>query len=53
MNIQIRQQKRQSLALRLTPDGATVLIPFAVGRIASQVKSFIAEALAKLPDEPD
>ena len=27
MNIQVRQQKRKSLAFRLTPDGATVFVP--------------------------
>lgn len=53
MNIQVQQQKRKSLAFRLMPDGATVLIPFGVKTESHQVKSFIAEALAKLPNEPD
>lgn len=53
MNIQVRQQKRKSLAFRLTPDGATVLVPYTVAPDSERVQAFIAEAIAKLPPEPD
>lgn len=53
MNIQVRQQKRKSFAFRLTPDGATVLVPYTVAPDSHQIEAFVAEALAKLPPESD
>ena len=53
MKIQIRHQQRKSLAFKLTPDGAMVLVPKSVDAEGAQVKAFVAEALAKLPPEPD
>jgi predicted metal-dependent hydrolase len=53
MNIQIRQQRRKSLAFRVTANGAIVLVPYNVPPDSQQVKAFVAEALAKMPLEPD
>ena len=49
MNIEIRRRKRKSLAFRLTPDGAVVLVPETLDAASPRVQAFIAEALAKLP----
>lgn len=52
MNIQVQQQQRKSLAFKLTPNGAIVLVPFSVDANSQEVKTFIDKALAKLPNEP-
>ena len=48
MKITVRHQKRKSLALQLTPDGAVVLAPHGVQPESAIVQQFIADALAKL-----
>jgi hypothetical protein len=52
MNIQIRHQKRKSLAFKLTPAGAVVFVPDGVDPDSQPVQDFIAAALARLPHEP-
>jgi len=49
MEIAIRSQKRKTLAFRLTPEGATVLIPRGLEPDSATVQQFIADALARLP----
>ncbi len=49
MKITIRHQKRKSLALQITPDGAVVLAPHGVQLESAIVQQFIADALAKVP----
>ena len=53
MKIAVRKQKRKSLAFRLTPDGAEVLMPHNVEADSPQVQHFIMEALARLPDNDE
>ncbi len=47
-DIQIKQQPRQSLALKLTPRGLLVLIPRHLKPDSEQVQRFIAQGLARL-----
>ncbi len=50
MDVQIRKQRRKSLALKLTPSGAMVLIPLHLDEDNPEVQEFIADALAALPE---
>jgi predicted metal-dependent hydrolase len=50
MDVQIRKQRRKSLALKLTPSGAVVLIPLHMDEDSPEVRRFIADALATLPE---
>lgn len=53
MNIQIKQQPRQSLAMRVAPGGVQVLIPEGLSADSAEVQAFIQEGLSKLaPPEP-
>ena len=49
MNIRYRHQKRKSLALQVTPDGVTVLLPKELDADGAEVQAFVARALASLP----
>ena len=55
--VQIRQCKRKSLAMRVTPGGVVVSIPHSLAVDSPQVVAFVEEGLAKLralapvPDE--
>lgn len=49
MHIEIRKQQRKSLAFKLTPRGAVVLIPEQLEDDSPAVQRFIANALADLP----
>lgn len=44
----IKHQNRQSLALKLTPQGVQVLIPHTVEKESPQVRDFIARGLSKI-----
>jgi predicted metal-dependent hydrolase len=50
MDVQIRRQRRKSLAFKLTPSGAVVLIPLYLDEDSPEVQQFIADALAALPE---
>jgi len=50
MDITVRQQQRKNMVFRLTPKGATVLIPAHMDPDGDAVQRFIAEALARLPE---
>jgi predicted metal-dependent hydrolase len=47
-NVQIRQQPRKSLAMKVTPGGVQVLIPQGLQTDSLEVQAFIEEGLAKL-----
>jgi predicted metal-dependent hydrolase len=47
-NVQIRQQPRKSLAMKVTPGGVQVLIPQDLQTDSLEVQAFIEEGLAKL-----
>lgn len=49
MNIEFRKQKRKSLAFKLIPSGAIVLVPEHISPQSAQVQNFVAQALAHLP----
>lgn len=49
MDIKVRQQKRKNMVFRLTPDGATVLIPDHLDPDSDAVQGFLADALSRLP----
>ena len=51
MEITIRHQHRKTLAFRLTPNGATVLIPRGLEADSTTVQQFIADALTNLPTQ--
>jgi predicted metal-dependent hydrolase len=44
----VRQQKRRSLAMKLTPGGVQVLIPHDLDPASPELQQFIAEGLSKL-----
>ena len=46
--IKIKQQARQSLAMKVTPNGVEVLIPHQLDPDSDRVRSFIDEGLQKL-----
>jgi predicted metal-dependent hydrolase len=47
-NVQIRQQPRKSLAMKVTPGGVQVLIPHGLAVDSLEVQTFVEEGLAKL-----
>jgi len=47
--VYIQQQPRQSLALRVTPEGLVALIPQGLDPDASSVRRFIERGLARIP----
>jgi predicted metal-dependent hydrolase len=47
-NVQIRQQPRKGLAMKVTPGGVQVLIPHGLQTDSLEVQAFIEEGLAKL-----
>lgn len=49
VDVEIRRQRRKSLAFKLTPRGAVVLIPLHLAEDSPDVQRFIAEGLATLP----
>jgi len=49
MHIEIRKQQRKSLAFKLTPRGAVVLIPEQLEDDSPVVQKFIDDALVELP----
>jgi hypothetical protein len=52
-NVQIRQQERKSLAMKITPGGVVVLIPQYVAADSAVVQEFIEEGLRDLkPPRP-
>ena len=52
-NVQIRQQERKSLAMKITPRGVLVLIPQYVAADSAEVREFIEEGLRDLkPPKP-
>lgn len=50
IQVTIRKQPRKSMALKLTPSGAVVLIPVGFEEDSPAVQQFIADALASLPE---
>ena len=50
MDVQIRKQRRKSLAFKFTPSGAAVLIPLHLDEDSPEVQQFIADAVAALPE---
>jgi hypothetical protein len=51
MNVEVlvRQQDRQSLAMKITPDGVLALLPREVDPQGDQAQAFIETGLARLP----
>ncbi|MBC7249686.1 MAG: M48 family metallopeptidase [Anaerolineae bacterium] len=49
IEVLIRQEERQSLALRITPGGVVVLVPRGLDAADPRVRRFIAEGLKRLP----
>jgi hypothetical protein len=50
--VDIRQQARQSLALRVTPGGLVALIPESLDPESAPVREFVARGVATLPAAP-
>lgn len=50
MKVNIRKQKRNTLAFKLTPHGAEVLIPSSLETDSPKVEQFIADAIERLPE---
>ena len=48
--VQFRHQQRQSLAMKVTPDGVEVLLPHGLDADSPQVQTFVQAGLQKLPD---
>jgi hypothetical protein len=48
--VQFRHQQRQSLAMKVTPDGVVVLLPPALDADSPQVRTFVQTGLQKLPE---
>jgi hypothetical protein len=48
--VQFRHQQRQSLALKVTPDGVVVLLPCGLNADSPQVRTFVQAGLQKLPE---
>lgn len=46
--VQFRHQRRQSLALKVTPDGVVVLLPHGLNADSPQVRAFVQAGLWKL-----
>jgi len=47
--VEIRQENRRTLALKVTPEGLVALIPLDLDPDDSKVRSFIEQGLARLP----
>jgi len=47
--VQFRHQQRQSLAMKITPDGVVVLLPHGLVADSPQVRTFVQAGLQKLP----
>lgn len=52
MNVSVIKQRRQTLALQLTPKGLRILIPNTLNEDDRQVKEFIDRSLKYLPEPP-
>ncbi|MBN2392550.1 MAG: M48 family metallopeptidase [Anaerolineae bacterium] len=50
LHVQVRQQARKSLALRITPDGLIALVPQHLDPDGQVVQDFIQRGLARLPE---
>jgi predicted metal-dependent hydrolase len=48
--VQYRHQQRQSLAMKVTPDGVVVLLPHGLDADSPQVRTFVQAGLQKLPE---
>ena len=48
--VEVRQQARKSLALRMTPGGLVALIPEALDPESGEVQAFVERALERLPE---
>jgi predicted metal-dependent hydrolase len=48
--VQFRHQQRQSLAMKVTPDGVVVLLPHGLDADSLQVRTFVQAGLQKLPE---
>ena len=48
--VQYRHQQRQSLAMKVTPDGVMVLLPRGLDADSPQVRAFVQAGLQKLPE---
>jgi hypothetical protein len=48
--VQYRHQQRQSLAMKVTPDGVVVLLPCGLNADSPQVRTFVRTGLQKLPE---
>jgi hypothetical protein len=48
--VQYRHQQRQSLAMKVTPDGVVVLLPCGLNADSPQVWAFVQAGLQKLPE---
>ena len=48
--VQYRHQQRQSLAMKVTPDGVVVLLPDGLNADSPQVRTFVQVGLQKLPE---
>jgi hypothetical protein len=48
--VQYRHQQRQSLAMKVTPDGVVVLLPCGLNADSPQVRTFVQTGLQKLPE---
>ena len=48
--VQFRHQQRQSLAMKVTPDGVVVLLPDGLNADSPQVQAFVQAGLQKLPE---
>lgn len=53
MDVQVRQQKRKSLVMKVLPSGVQVLIPDDLDPDSVQVQQFIEEGLSKFPEPMD
>lgn len=49
MRVTFRKQRRRSLALKLTPSGAVILLPMQLDEDSPVVREFVCTALASLP----
>ena len=52
MKVSVIKQRRQSMALQLTPKGLRILIPNALDKDDKQVRAFIDRSLKSLPEPP-
>ena len=52
MKVSVIKQRRQSMALQLTPKGLRILIPHTLDKDDKQVQAFIDRSLNSLPEPP-